>query len=69
MSCFVTRPEMPVPEIREMSTPFSSAIARTTGDERRFSSSSWDSPGWGGADEDGEGDFCWEGTGGETEDC
>jgi hypothetical protein len=49
MSCFVTRPEMPVPGIFEMSTPLSSAIARTTGDERRLSSSSFDSPGWGGA--------------------
>ena len=50
MSCFVTRPEIPVPGICEMSTPFSSAIARTTGDERRLSSSSFDSPGCGGSD-------------------
>src|ERR1019366_1432571 len=52
MSAFVTRPEMPVPGICEMSTPFSSAIARTTGDERRLRSSSCDSPGPGGAEEE-----------------
>src|ERR1035437_4282988 len=45
-----------------MSTPFSSAIARTTGDERRFSSSSWDSLGWGGPEERGIED-CLEGAG------
>ena len=45
MSCFVTRPEIPVPEICPMSTPLSSAIARTTGEERRLSRSSFDSPG------------------------
>src|ERR1017187_5764401 len=52
MSCFVTRPEIPVPSTCEMSTPFSSAIARTTGDERRFSTCSWDSAGPGGAEEE-----------------
>src|SRR5450759_2037947 len=62
MSVFVTRPEIPVPGIREMSTPFSSAIARTTGDDRRFSSSSWDSPGWGATEEEGIED-CLEGAG------
>ena len=33
MSCLVTRPAIPVPGIREMSTPCSFAILRTSGDE------------------------------------
>jgi hypothetical protein len=48
MSAFVTRPEMPVPGTCERSTPFSSAMFLTTGEERRFWSSSFDSPGCGG---------------------
>ncbi len=48
MSAFVTRPEMPVPGICDRSTPFSSAMFLTTGEERRFWSSSFVSPGWGG---------------------
>ena len=40
MSCFVTRPRCPVPGTREISTPASSAIRRTTGVERVRSRSS-----------------------------
>ena len=40
MSCFVTRPPMPVPGISRMSTLCSAAILRTTGDERVWRSSS-----------------------------
>ena len=40
MSFLVTRPLMPVPSMREMSTPCSSAILRTTGEERTRRSSS-----------------------------
>src|SRR4029450_7354412 len=40
MSCFVTRPEMPVPEIPRRSTLCSAAIFLTTGDERVWRSSS-----------------------------
>ncbi len=47
-SVFVTRPEMPVPGTCARSTPFSSAMFRTTGEERRFWRSSFVSPSWGG---------------------
>ena len=40
MSCFVTRPAMPVPGTLLMSTLCSAAILRTTGDERVWRSSS-----------------------------
>jgi hypothetical protein len=40
MSCFVTRPAIPVPGIWRMSTLCSAAILRTTGDERVWRSSS-----------------------------
>jgi hypothetical protein len=50
MSAFVTRPATPVPLRVAMSMPCSPAMFRTTGDERRRSRSSLDSPGCGGAD-------------------
>ena len=40
MSCFVTRPPIPVPGISRMSSWCSAAILRTTGDERVWRSSS-----------------------------
>jgi hypothetical protein len=40
MSCLVTRPEIPVPGTRLMSTLCSAAILRTTGDDRVWRSSS-----------------------------
>ena len=42
MSCLVTRPPMPVPSISEISMPCSSAIFRTSGDERVRRNSSFE---------------------------